>query len=212
MWYHAQVIQHYWTGLPADVAVNNLYFQSGSPEPADGEMNKILTVINNAWAELEDYRAGILKTVGGMTVKIYDVTAPPNSPPLRIGGPYTMGSPTVTTNLPAEVAAVVSFHASTNVSMNPARRRGRNYIGPLNTSASDPGDATTPAKLSTGFRAALVAYAGDLMAANVAPNAVEWCVYSRTEQNMFPVVGGWVDDAFDTQRRRGQPTNVRTIW
>lgn len=212
MWYHAQVIQHYYTNLPADVAVNNLYFSSGSPTPATAEMDRILTVINSAWGALEDFRAGILKATAGMTVKIYDVTAPPHSSPLRIGGPYNMGAPESPTNMPLEVAGVISFQGAVTAGTNPARRRGRNYIGPLNTAALDAGSASTMPKLTTGFIAGLLDYAEQLEAVNIGAGACTWCVYSKTDNAMVPVTNGWVDDAFDTQRRRGNDTTARTLF
>lgn len=212
MWYRAQVIQHYYTGLPKDVAVNNLYFESGSAEPAEGEMTRIKTVINSAWAGLEDYRAGVLATTGGMSVKIYDVTAPPGSSPLSTGGPYTMGAPTTTANLPLEVAGCISFRGPNVAGTVPARRRGRNYIGPLNTSASAPGDGTTPPALSAGFISALTSYAQAIWDANSGAGSVTWCVYSPTDSAMIPVTNCWVDNAFDTQRRRGNDATARTNY
>jgi hypothetical protein len=41
---------------------------------------------------------------------------------------------------------------------------------------------------------------------------MEWAVWSTTRSQMARVVGGWVDDDFDTQRRRGLTSSFRTKW
>jgi len=37
-------------------------------------------------------------------------------------------------------------------------------------------------------------------------------VWSRTDEAVYPIVGGYVDYAFDTQRRRGQAPVARQSW
>jgi len=40
----------------------------------------------------------------------------------------------------------------------------------------------------------------------------DWVVYSPTNGNTVNVDNGWVDNAFDTQRRRGLAVTARTNW
>ena len=39
-----------------------------------------------------------------------------------------------------------------------------------------------------------------------------WVLWSRANNAMFNVVGGWVDNAFDTIRKRGNAPTARTTW
>jgi len=39
-----------------------------------------------------------------------------------------------------------------------------------------------------------------------------WSIWSRAEAGLIPVVGGWVDNAFDTIRSRGPGPSVRESW
>jgi hypothetical protein len=40
----------------------------------------------------------------------------------------------------------------------------------------------------------------------------DWCVYSPTSNMLFPISQIWVDDAWDTQRRRGVKATTRTTY
>lgn len=50
-------------------------------------------------------------------------------------------------------------------------------------------------------------------AALIAANS-EWATVSRTPTTVttIPVTGGFVDDVFDTQRRRGETNTSRLSW
>lgn len=209
-WYRVNVIQHYVSGLPEDVAVNTLYFVDGSPDPIVGTMNSIATQINTAWGFLDNFRGAQLLDTAGMSLKIYDQTAPPNSSPVGVYGPYNLGAPTAVDNLPLEVAAVCSFQGAIIAGTNRARRRGRNYIGPLNTTALAAGDSTTPPALSAGMITALRDYMSALWDTNSAANPSTWSVYSRADDAMVTITNGWVDNDFDTQRRRGKRATTRS--
>jgi hypothetical protein len=39
-----------------------------------------------------------------------------------------------------------------------------------------------------------------------------WCLYSRKLDLMPEIVGGWVDNAWDIQRRRGYAATSRTTF
>jgi hypothetical protein len=44
-------------------------------------------------------------------------------------------------------------------------------------------------------------------------SALRWSIRSITPvENFVPIVAGWIDDAFDTQRRRGPDPSFRTNW
>jgi hypothetical protein len=39
-----------------------------------------------------------------------------------------------------------------------------------------------------------------------------WVVWSEADQDAGSVFDGWIDNAFDTQRRRGVQASSRTTW
>lgn len=123
-----------------------------------------------------------------------------------------LGASGSTIPLPAEVALCMTHTADLTLipeeagSEHPAaRRRGRRYLGPLGfTDATDVVDGyLIPSDL-------LIA---DAVEADrrLADTGFE-VVWSRAGNTQFEVIQGWVDDEFDTQRRRGRLASGRTNW
>lgn len=115
---------------------------------------------------------------------------------------------------PGEVAICASFHSAYGADVEFAvgggrprgRDRGRVFIGPLhgNTAAMD---TNGTARVITSAQTTVIQAMTRLANAGVA-----WSVWSRSSASLKPVVGGFVDDAFDTQRRRGtRPTARQTF-
>lgn len=126
---------------------------------------------------------------------------------------------------PEEVAAVLSYHGDlTDVPVEQAnptpppatirpqqRRRGRLYIGPLQVAAGATGAnqsrpvAAFRTNCTVGFRL--------LAQAITAYNPIySLGVWSKADADVYPVVAGWMDDAWDTQRRRGVEPTTRTTF
>jgi hypothetical protein len=107
-------------------------------------------------------------------------------------------------NLPNEVCITVSYFAQRSL----PRQRGRIYVGPLNGSAME--DTGGDARVTPQCRSDLAAAFKRLGAFE---DALAWAVFSRKDNEARgPIGGGWVDNAFDTQRRRGRDASVRTSW
>jgi len=133
--------------------------------------------------------------------------------------------------LPSEVALVCSLQGSTGSGLNMRRRRGRFYLGPFSVASGTDQHRPTSTMLST------VSGALDTF---ITSTSYVLCIYSRythhgvpvgrsiSEKNqdgtlVFPedpellanayveVVTAWVDDAWDTQRRRGVGATGRTV-
>jgi hypothetical protein len=91
-----------------------------------------------------------------------------------------------------------------------ARHRGRVYLGPLTVQPVTP-DLNGNAVVSDAF-------IGDIIAAwttmNTSTIAAGWrqSVWSRRDAAIYPVAGGWVDNRFDSQRRRQTAATVRTTF
>lgn len=132
------------------------------------------------------------------------------------------------TPLPSEVAACISYQGTPGAGVVQRRRRGRIYIGPLNTGAS--AKVGSVARPSAPFRDAM--RDAMLRMINEVDDGAEFVVYSRpfagraqidrpgraplpaiparpaTTVNVDQI---WVDDEFDTQRRRGLQRTTRTL-
>jgi hypothetical protein len=109
--------------------------------------------------------------------------------------------------LPHEVAIVLSFHAQPTSGIPMSRLRGRVYLGPITTAMSD-----TDARLSSANQGAIASAGEDLQIASLAATTWKWVVWSTVDEASTIVIGGWVDNAFDTQRRRGRDTTERVTW
>jgi hypothetical protein len=124
---------------------------------------------------------------------------------------FTLAAAVDGTCLPEEVAVVLSFHSLlTDIpeeigSTRPAaRHRGRIYFGPLNTASNQASDASVEPQTNAALRGAALFFLGLASA--------PWSVWSRASAAMFTVSGGYVDNAFDTQRRRGHRASARTSF
>lgn len=161
-----------------------------------------------------------------------------NVPVIRSTGPHfeqTWANFTAATGeeLPREVACVMTYHADlTGVSETvsggapgptgdtrpKARRRGRLYLGPLTSQAST---GTTPSRPNSSFRS-LVNLQATTLHLEIPAGSLDllrWAVLSPSrstdaleDPQADEVTGGWVDDAWDTQRRRGVDRTVRNHW
>ena len=195
------------SGLAADMYVNTFYFVGANTPQED------IVLATTAVATFYNVSppAGF-QAVGAYlsarlfreyTIKCYDMDTPKVRVPTN--SPGELPSPGVTNGPPEEVAVTLSYHAS----MPPVsgRRRGRIFLGPLNESAYAKASTTAYSRVSDNF-------SGDLCkAATVLGNTplIQWSIRStRPAENYQAIVGGYVDDALDTQRRRGEVSTIRT--
>lgn len=176
-----------------------------------------------------------------MDINLYEVpgTLEPDGRETPSGPPfYTyLGGPTLfadqgprlsSVNLPSEVAVCCSYQGTPGAGVVQRRRRGRVYFGPFVDAASDGGG--TGARPAVGLRNTL-AESMQKMIADVEPT-FPFVVYSRpfpgrdaiprTTRPDLPAIPArpattvnvtqlWVDNEFDTQRRRGLQRTGRTI-
>ena len=214
----ALVALHSESGLPEDDAMNVWHFGTNQSNIADmvDDVDTKLTTFYDAIGAI--YSANTLD--GNMTVKYYDLEdAPPRTPVTT--NTHVLAGLGDADALPTECAIVLSYHAGGLSGANPRRRRGRLYLGPL-----DSGTSSTASGLVTvggGIRTLIVGAADDLLAANDILGTF-WIVFSPTNAGAEPwssgdltagssvTVGGYVDDAFDTQRRRGTAATTRTTF
>jgi len=226
------------TNIPADDALNVFHFvdpasSAFDPVAAENIWAALTDFCNNVpsggASDLASYLGEqITRAAGGCEVLVYgkddfDGAVPFSSP--QYSNVITLDAAAAGSTLPAEVAMAISFHGDLDgiqeTAVNPspppaiirpkARRRGRVYLGPLMDAAGTEDPTSHDLLPSSAFRNVCTGIMVDLAAAANAAN-LDWSVYSRADGASYPVVGGWLDYAFDTQRRRGTAPIARSLW
>ena len=151
--------------------------------------------------------SNIMKQSGNnLYFKHYDLADPtPRAPVLE--GPAAC-SPSSGLGLPTEVALVMSFQAPKSSGVPQARRRNRIYLPFITSNSNSTGSRPT----STVINAVQSAAATLLAASGPTSADWQWMVYSPTDDAIDLVDNGWIDDEWDTQRRRGRPSTSRTTF
>lgn len=205
------------TNIVADDAINVWHFRIvGSATPA--------AAADDAVSKLGVFYAAIdanlsVSTNNDARYKVYNLSDPePRVPILQTTQTLTVSAGAA---LPSECAVVLSYRAALVSGTNPARRRGRIFIGPLAASCGEQtGGDFRPA---SAFRSALVT-AAEALAEDVSFPDAAWAVFSPTLAGPPPwsngvldasselVSAGFVDNAFDVIRSRGCGPTLRTTF
>lgn len=205
--YHAMYIRKCLSGMSEDVYVNNFTFLADD--------NKVTAADDIAGALQDFYETpGPAYPVGAYfhpcvsndaTIKVYKLTDPKPREPL-VRGYTSTATRSNGQGIPEEAAITLSFSAA---APHTARRRGRVYLGPLNVGVVEEDAVSHASYVRAATRADIAAAAVRL--ANK-PDA-GWLIHSLMAGGTFAAVEtGWIDDAFDTQRRRGQDARSRFTW
>jgi hypothetical protein len=166
-------------------------------------------------------------------IKCYDedaVRGPGATRPILYEGEFNLPAANSAQDLPTEVALALSYYSVRNA----AGSRGRIYIGPLNMFVyQDTTDGPRPAgAFLTDLAISATALAdpnsptipnvvADLLPAGVATGVGGqtpfWCVRTTGVKKAGPVLykvitGGWIDNEWDTQRRRRLAATARDTW
>lgn len=209
------------SGVPEDAIVNTWHFDDDDdPVAAPGDTRDwIMQALRNFYQTID--ATLFPRTIGAnATVKLYDIAAPMPRQPLFT---ETLAlTPADQDALPSEVALCLSFAAAMESGVPPARRRGRVFIGPLATTVAE--QVNSQSRPSTAAMTVLRDAADALQNGVVHPGAgnpyrLRWSIYSpKTDETATvgeafnDVLSGWVDDAFDTQRRRGPGATSRLVF
>jgi len=190
------------SGLPNDSPVNVWHINAQTDPDGYEDFCNDLEIFYN---DVDTFLSSTLAT-SGHTMTVYDMTDPEPRAPVFVNS-FTIGA-TNTETLPPEMAVCVSFQGERISGTPQARRRGRIYLGPLGNIMQS---ATNPVVASTTVSAIATA-AGDLLAASIASTSYNWCVFSVADDLLVNVAAGWVDNAFDVQRRRGIEATSRVTY
>jgi hypothetical protein len=198
----AQVILHTVDAVPENYFSNSWCFVMDSTAGAGALLTPILK-------DFYDDIVTVLSPVIASSSHEVKYTELPGTPPNYPfdEDTFNFASAPAGVALPDEVAVCMSFQGDRTAGLPQARRRGRIYIGPLRTTALT-SNRPAAATLTT------IANAATTLANSVAAIAVTsyWAVWSQTNQTAVPLVDGWLDNACDTQRRRGVLPTSRTTF
>lgn len=148
----------------------------------------------------------IVRTTDGLLMKSYDLSDPePRVPVLTFEADLAPGSDEP---LPTEVALCMSFQAGAASGVPQARRRNRVFLPFFRADRSD-----TDGRPSSTLITDITTAAGVLLAASGPTSSDwQWVVYSPTDDAFDLVDNGWIDNEWDTQRRRGRIATARTTF
>lgn len=214
------------SGLPEDEVVNTWSFKHLSTADHAADATAMVSRLTAFYTDiLAHYSSRV--NVDACRYRIFDLAESQPRIPFAEDQVDLGASTSSNVDLPPEVAICLSFKAASASGANARRRRGRVYIGPLQTTST----ADYHEVLSTTVTA--IGNAADVYIAGENDDLV-WCVYSPYTHhgvpvgeklseaypevpgnllNAFPAVQTiWVDNAYDTQRRRGVKATSRTTY
>ena len=203
-------------GLPADTFTNTWHWLSNFVDRLDGAV-MAHDLLSTFYQAIDGLLAATIDTTA--TVNVYDLEDPAPRVPIYTNTiALTLGA---NAPLPSEVACVLSFNGTLVSGTPQARRRGRIFLGPLDSAVMDDTLGQSLIQISS---CTVIAEAAGIMQAAGDPAEVQWAVFSPTIAGPPPwslgeifaattsVVAGYVDNAFDTQRSRGVAATNRSIF
>lgn len=214
-----QVTLPYTSGLPGDVVVNTWTFVGDGPTDhtlAAGWLGAFYDAVG-------PNISGIVSRVTNAVVyDVYDLSRARPNPPIATYMDTLPARATNWINMPREVSIVGSFQADPQPGEVQARRRGRVYLGPLATDPASTDLDYPSAAMVTTIRNAFSA----LQTSSEASSLCRWAQWSPTnaggwmipgqsgppnlDAGVSPIASGWVDNEWDTQRRRAPAATSRS--
>jgi hypothetical protein len=222
---HVALVFEHQSALPRDRVVNTFTFQKGSAFST----SDYAAMVTSFDSFLQTVQAGGV-AVGAIlgpqlsrsalpSIRSYIIDGhldgTPAGSPANISSLAALPAPLDPNPLPSEVALCLSYNADyvTDFEFAPGSRprqrdRGRIFVGPLIRTVVEMDSTTHRPHPSTSVMTSLQQAAATLKA-DMAP--LDWVVWSRKNAAVKPVVAVSVDDAFDTQRRRGERASSRAL-
>jgi hypothetical protein len=212
----AQVIFECTNGIPRDSVVNTFHFNTNGHAGSDVE--KLEWVRDHLFSFYNDTHhtsvsniaswlsATLSRSANKAHLKLYWMSDPHPRQPISYD--WTLGAVASGDNgLPVETCLCLSQYSNL---LHTKSGRGRVYIGPLHSnsvriSAGNVfpfGDCIDP-----------IRYGGRYLIdeSTASGSKATWSIYSRKLNEMHPVDTAFVDNEFDTQRRRGHRATVRNF-
>jgi len=194
-------------GLPEDRIVNTFAIgttalQFADPSTLGAIGAAMFDFYNGGGTKIVDFMSALVKPGADHTIKIYNLDTPQPRPPIFTSSLQLTGA--TGSAFPAEVAYCLSFR-SNQAGVPLGRQRGRVYLGPLDTGATQEQLSGPDVRPWPAFQNAVLD-AGERLMNNA---AFQWSVWSRVTGTFYEVVEVSADNAMDTQRRRGADPTLR---
>lgn len=195
----------YVTNLPRDVAVNTFAVVAADATP--GSLTDIYSAFDEFYQDIGSIFGRLVSRTAEPIFKAYDLEAPEPRVPLLESEMTLLPAPGEAAQLPPETAVCLSFKGTYASGASNARRRGRVFLGPLEAGMLSNVTSTpvvTQSKVDSILTAAFV------LSLNLTNDGHYLGIYSRADSFVYRAVEAWIDDATDTQRRRGLDPGQRT--
>lgn len=221
------VVFNHRSGMVEDQIVNNFAFTTAATPPSGSNLDEISDALFDFYNDISGAQSNSLATYLAPCV---DRSDPPqirhfdlaghldgtaHGSPIRVDAMASLDATGLSTGFPAEVAICMSFRSTygadaefTPTTRPRARDRGRIYLGPLISSVGNT-DATTGRVKPAQSLIDDITIAGARL--RDAAGGMIWSVWSRKGSSLKSVTTVWVDDAWDTQRRRGERATTKTF-
>lgn len=212
MFLRAQVTLLHDTGLAEDHFVNVMHFDSDNAVAGTAETSGLASRINVFYQALAPQLGSVLN--GSLVVRIYNMADP--KPRVPIYEHTYDGMAVGSTCLPEEVALCASFNGAPVSGENQKRKRGRIFLGPI--SATQNVVTSGRARPSDAFIGVVLTNLGNLVE-GLGAGDPRLAVFSPTtlaatagdlDAAFADVTEVWVDNSWDTQRRRGAVPTARS--
>lgn len=188
------------SGIATDKVVNTWHVTG--PTTEQDQINLVTAWKNFLLAIDEMFPETV--AAGGHNVKIYNLADAEPRAAIRDEPVSGLTIPAVD-GLPSEMAICISYQGNRQSGVDQARRRGRMYIGPLRVSTCDTG------YVADSYVTLLINAFTDFVD-ELGTYGFTFVVYSRMDEAFVEVTNGWIDNAFDVQRRRGVDPTARTTF
>jgi hypothetical protein len=199
--YTAQLVIPTADNVAANYATNTFHFEAAT----ESTLPTVSTALRTAYAFFNTQISNLART-SNWQIKWYDDEDPEPRAPVLVDTFNASGLSGVP-GLPPEVALCMSFQGTQVSGVNQARRRGRVYLPFMITGALGTDGRPAAATLT-----AAAAVGNSLVDASNASSDWSWTTFSRVAPGYATVVNGWVDNEFDTQRRRGRKATTRLVF
>lgn len=212
--FRAQVILPFFTNLPEDVVVNQFHFFAAIDdidEVGDEIFTNLQQFYQTCYGASATNRANYIDWTR-IVVKVFNLEDP--TPRIPWVSPFmAFSAGTASTSVPTEVACVLSFHAAPESGVRFQRLYNRIYLGGLSNAWMTNSAVDEFPRLNTS-QLNVVITAAELLWTLGEAGGARWRQYS--EAGGAPInrviVGGWVDNSPDTQRRRSVLATSRNPW
>lgn len=200
-YYRLQATTKTLDNLAANYATNTWYVEADN-EAGAAEASAALGARYNTFGAMQ---SNLHTNTLGLVIKCYAMADPePREPLFEDGFNLSAG---LSDPLPTEVSIVLSYHAANVSGVKPASKRGRIYLPFMAEGNND-----TTGRPSSSLLTAVAAFGAGFHADSIADANWVWVQYSPTRSEFSSVTGGWVDNEWDIQRRRGRVATSRTTW